>query len=151
MRTKNLILIAAFALATHSAVASETADVMAPIHQFVDGVNKGDAKSAGAAFATEASIIDEIGQHHWAGANAFDGWNAAFSADMKATGVTNPWMKLYSPNLVRVNGDHAYVVQRGFFTYTQNGKKKGEHGVFVYALDKTPSGWRIAAWSWAVQ
>ena len=42
------------------AAASEQADVMAPVHQFVDGFNKGDANSALAACADQVFIIDEF-------------------------------------------------------------------------------------------
>jgi ketosteroid isomerase-like protein len=129
---------------------SQDTQVLAPINQFVDGINKGDTKSAAAAYTPNASIIDEFGAHHWEGANAFNDWNNGFMADMKNTGVTEPWMKLLKPKLVRVNGDHAYVVQAGVFTFKQNGTKQSENGLFTYALDKTDSGWKLASWAWAV-
>ena len=57
-----------------SAPASEQSDVMAPIHQFVDGFNKGDVNSALAACSEETSIIDEFPPHEWHGAGACAKW-----------------------------------------------------------------------------
>ncbi len=49
------------------AAASDETDVMVPIHQFVDGFNKGDAKTALAACDEQTSIIDEFPPHEWRG------------------------------------------------------------------------------------
>ena len=55
-----MIAALAFAvLAAGPAIADEKADVMEPVRQFVDGFNKGDVKSALAACAGQASIIDD--------------------------------------------------------------------------------------------
>ena len=50
------IVIASILLAAGFASAAENADVMKPVHQFIDGFNKGDAKSALAACADEAPL-----------------------------------------------------------------------------------------------
>src|SRR5262252_1605553 len=50
-------------LATMQVVASEKTDAMAPVQQFVDGFNKGDFKSAIAACADMASVIDDFPPH----------------------------------------------------------------------------------------
>src|SRR5579871_6002324 len=64
-------------------LASEQSDVVAKIHQFVDGFNRGDAKAALAACAPSASIIDEFPPHEWDGVNACAHWADAYSADAK--------------------------------------------------------------------
>jgi hypothetical protein len=46
-----LFVFAAGVLAAGPTVVSDQADVMAPVHQFVDSFNKGDAKTAVAACA----------------------------------------------------------------------------------------------------
>ncbi|MDQ3175311.1 MAG: hypothetical protein M3Q91_16640 [Acidobacteriota bacterium] len=43
-----------------TAAFDEKADVMVPVHQFVDGFNKGNTKTAAAASADQTSIIDEF-------------------------------------------------------------------------------------------
>jgi hypothetical protein len=58
-RMRNMIIAFAVVLAAGSAAASEEIDVMAPVHQFIDAVNQGDAKTALAACAAQASILDE--------------------------------------------------------------------------------------------
>ena len=45
---KTLIVLAVVVLAAGLAVADDKTDVMAPVHQFVDSFNKGDAKGAAA-------------------------------------------------------------------------------------------------------
>jgi hypothetical protein len=57
---KSLLACALALFVATPAVASDETDVMQPIHQFVDGFNKGDVKSALAACAEETSIIDEF-------------------------------------------------------------------------------------------
>ena len=59
MRTVIAVLAMAM-LAAVPASASDKTDVMVPVHQFVDGFNKGDIKSALAACADQTSIIDEF-------------------------------------------------------------------------------------------
>ena len=53
-----------------SAVSAEQASVMAPVHQFIDGFNKGDTKAAIAACSDAVSIIDDLPPHEWHGSGA---------------------------------------------------------------------------------
>ena len=43
---RRIILALAFVLATGSVAATEKTDVLASVHQFIDGFNKGDVKTA---------------------------------------------------------------------------------------------------------
>jgi hypothetical protein len=104
------------------AVASEQSDVMAPIHPFVDGFNKGDAKSALGACADEVSIIDEFPPHEWHGAGACAKWADDYMTNAKKDGITDGVVTLGKPRHVDVNGDRAYVVIPTNHTYKQNGK-----------------------------
>jgi ketosteroid isomerase-like protein len=130
--------------------ASDQTDVMTPIHQFVDGFNKGDAKSALAACAEETSIIDEFPPHEWHGAGACAKWADDHVANAKKEGITDGFVTLGKPRHVDVTGDHAYVVIPTNYTFKQNGKAKKEtKAAFSFALHKGAAGWRITGWSWA--
>src|SRR3954466_3302474 len=77
MRTISIRVLSAVTLIllfAGAAFASDPSDVMKPVHQFIDGFNKGDAKSAIAACADEASIIDEFSPYEWHGAGACSTW-----------------------------------------------------------------------------
>ena len=75
----SLIVLATLSMAQTSGSA-QTA-VLASINQFVDGLNKGDTKTAVAACADETSIIDEFPPHEWHGAGACAKWLSDFDAD----------------------------------------------------------------------
>src|ERR1700680_17007 len=138
------------AFAAGAAARSEQKAVMASVHQFIDGLNKGDAKTALAACASPASIIDGFPPHEWHGATACADWASAFAAFSKKNGLTDEIVTLGTPWHVDVTGDRAYVVVPVGFTYKQNGKPAMESGsVLTVALKKVAAGWRITAWAWA--
>lgn len=149
MRALSIALAVTMFVAT-PVLASEQSDVMKPIHQFVDGFNKGDAKTALAACAEETSIIDEFPPHEWHGAGACKKWADDYEANAKKDGITDGVVTLGKPKHVDVNGDHAYVVIPSDYTFKQNGKAMKEtKSAFAFALQKGASGWRITAWTWA--
>lgn len=132
------------------APASSASDVMATVHQFVDGFNRGDTKTGLAACASPASVIDEFPPHEWQGPAACANWANAYAADAKKNGVTDGIVTLGTPWHVDVTGDRAYVVVPATYTYKQSGKPVAEHGsIFTVALRKTAAGWRITGWAWA--
>ncbi len=144
--TAGLIL----AFGAGSAVASEQTAVMATVHQFIDGFNKGDAKSALAACASPASIIDDVPPHEWQGPTACVDWSNAYDADAKKNGITDGIVTLGTPWHVAVTGARAYVVVPVTYTYKQHGKPVTESGsVLTVALKKIAAGWRITGWAWA--
>jgi ketosteroid isomerase-like protein len=131
------------------AAATEKTDVMAPVHQFVDGFNKGDVKTALAACAEQASIIDEFAPHEWHGAGACANWASDFGADAKKNGITDGVVTLGNPRHVDITADHAYVVVPANYTFKKNGKPSKELGsTLTLALQKGAAGWRITAWAW---
>ncbi|MGA2548938.1 MAG: nuclear transport factor 2 family protein [Burkholderiaceae bacterium] len=132
------------------ALSSDKSDPMAAVHQFIDGFNKGDVKSALAACAEETSIIDDFPPHEWHGPGACSAWSKDFDADAERTGITDEVVVLMNPRHVDVTGDRAYVVVPANYTYKLKGKPISEMGsIFTLALHKEASGWRITAWSWA--
>ena len=138
------------ALVGGPARASEQTKVMATVHQFVDGVNKGHAQTAVAACASPASVIDDIPPHEWQGPTACADWASAFAAANKKNAITDGIVTLGTPRHVDVTGDRAYVVVPANFNYKQHGKPVAEIGsIFTVALKKSATGWRITGWAWA--
>ncbi|HSE12408.1 MAG TPA: nuclear transport factor 2 family protein [Rudaea sp.] len=146
-----LLITAALAMfAASPAVATEQTDVMVPVHQFVDGFNKGDVNSALATCAEQTSIIDEFPPHEWHGAGACAKWADDYDANAKKEGITDGVVTLGKPRHVDVSGDRAYVVVPASYTFKQKGKAKKEtHAVMALSLQKVAAGWRITGWSWA--
>jgi hypothetical protein len=123
---------------------------MASVHQFIDGFNKGDVKSALAACADQTSIIDEFAPYEWHGAGACANWANDFDADAKKNGITDGFVTVGTPRHVDVAGDRAYVVVPTNYAFKQKGKPVKETGsTMALALQKVASGWRIIGWAWA--
>jgi ketosteroid isomerase-like protein len=147
---RSLVCFAAVMLFAGLAFASDPTEVMKPVHQFVDGFNKGDAKSALAACASEAYILDEFPPYEWHGANACSVWADAYAADAKKNGITDGVVTLGKPKHVDVSGDHAYVVVPASYAFERKGTPMKEaNAMMTLTLQKSASGWQITAWSWS--
>ena len=152
---KQTILKAALAvyvtmLGTVPAAASEQDDVMKVVRQWVDGLNKGDTKSAIAACAEQAAIIDEFPPYEWHGAGTCSKWLTQLQAFNKSIGLTDGVVTLKQARRVDVTGDSAYVVVPADFRYKEHGKDGAEIGaLFTVALKKGQVGWRITGWAWS--
>jgi ketosteroid isomerase-like protein len=132
-----------------AAASPEATAIMATVHQFTDGLNKGDVKTALAACASPASIVDEFPPYGWQGANACADWANDFAADSAKNGITDSIVTLGKPKHVDVSGDRAYVVVPTTYTFKQHGKKVTESGsTMTVALQKVADGWRITGWAW---
>jgi ketosteroid isomerase-like protein len=129
--------------------AARAADVTAPIRQFIDGFNKGDVKTAYAAYAPgEITIIDEFAPHRWVGPQAPQQWAAAYDKHATAAGVTDGVVKYSEPTRQEVEGDVAYVVIPAVYTYKEHGTAIVEDGQMTFALHAEASGWKIKGWTW---
>lgn len=148
---KILVAFAVTALITgHVAAFGDRKDVMAAVHQFVDGFNKGDTKTALAACAEQASIIDEFPPYVWQGTDACLNWANDYDADAKKNGITDGSVTLGSPRHVDIAGDRAYVVVPTNYTYKKKGALVKEIGsTLLVALQKRADGWRITGWAWS--
>src|SRR5215475_8834048 len=82
-------------------------DAMTPVHQFIDSLNKGDAKTAAASFVPNAPIIDEFPPHHW---SSFDAWLKGFMADCKKNKVSDVRVTLQAATTSTVGATDAYEV-----------------------------------------
>ena len=146
---KTFVAIAVVVLAAGPTFASERTEVMVPVHQFVDGFNKGDAKTALAACAEQTSIIDEFPPHEWHGTGACAAWANDFDADAKKNGITDGIVTLGNPRHVDVSGDRAYVVVPANYAFKKKGKRVKETGsTLTIALQKGTAGWRMTGWAW---
>jgi len=144
------ILAFAILLAAASAAASEEKAVLAPAQQFIEAVNEGDAKTALAACASPAFILDEFPPHAWQGATACSDWLTDFDAFNQKNGISDPRATLGKPTHVDINGDRAYVVFPASYNYKQNGKPVAETGsTLTVSLQKLAAGWRMTGWAWA--
>jgi ketosteroid isomerase-like protein len=133
------------------ATASEHTVVLATVHQFVDGLNRGDMKTVLATCASPAVIIDDFSPHEWHGPTACADWLSAFDAENKKDGITDGLVTLRAPWHVSVTGDRGYVVVPANYTYKQRGKPVTESGsILTVALKKVAASWRITGWSWAM-
>lgn len=123
--------------------------VMATVHQFLDGFNRSDLKAAIAACAPQSSVLDEVPPHAWQG-NGCAEWAESYAAFAKAQGVTGGAVTIALPTRVSVDGNTAYVVAPATFNYKQHGKPMTESGsTYTFALKRTGGSWKITAWAWA--
>src|ERR1700681_1795367 len=92
------LTLAAFStVATAQTPAATQTAVVAAVHQFVDGFNKGDMKVMSASCAEQTSILDEFPPHEWHGAGACAKWAGDFEADAKKNGITDGAVTLSTP------------------------------------------------------
>ena len=137
-------------MAVGPAFATEQTDAMMSVHQFIDGFNKGDVKTALAACAEQTSIIDDFPPHEWHGPGACAAWANDFGADAQKKGITDEFVSLGKPRHVDITADRAYVVAPATYAYKRKGKPVQEAGATItLALQKVAAGWRITGWSWA--
>jgi ketosteroid isomerase-like protein len=147
---KTIAVLAASLLLASPVLAATTAELTAPIHQFIDGFNSGDTKSAYAAYATgDITIIDEFAPHIWTGPKAAHAWAAQYDKHAGATGVTDGSVTLGEPTRTEVEGNVAYVICPTVYNYKENGQVTAEEGQMTYVLNKGPAGWKIRGWTWS--
>jgi hypothetical protein len=145
----SLGLLAAIALATTALAAPADDSVMTPIHQFIDGFNKGDQKSAAAAFApTSLAIIDEVPPYVWVGPKALQAWVKDLTAHDKKSGVTDQKVTLGDATRTITSDDRGYVVVPATYTYSERGAPIREPAQMTYALQKGAHGWKITGFTW---
>lgn len=141
-------LLATFLFAA-ALLAATPQDVTVPIHQFIDGFNTGDVKSAYAAFASgDIIIVDEFAPHLWAGPHAPQEWAADYEKNAQATAVTDGIVKYRAPTRTEIEGDAAYVIIPTVYTFKENGKPLTEEGQMTFVLHAEAGNWKITAWTW---
>jgi hypothetical protein len=147
---KILIALAVAGFGAGQISGSQQSEVLATVHQLVDGFNKGDTKTSLAACGDQTSIIDEFPPHEWHGTGACAKWMNDYDADAKKNGITDGIVTLNNPSHVDITSDRAYVVIPSNYTFKRNGKPAEEVGsIFTFVLQKGQTGWRVTGWSWA--
>jgi hypothetical protein len=141
--------IAWLGIAGVASAATPEAQVMVPIHQFVDSFNKGDLKAAAAALSPAGlAIIDDVSPHVWDGPNALEAWSKALGASDQTEGNTDAAVTIGKPTRVVVSADRGYVVVSAIYTFKTKGVAMREPAQMVYALQKGTGGWLITGWTW---
>ena len=143
---RKLLLVILFSAFGTAAFASEKADVIATIQQYVADFNKGDLSAEVSHCTTPAIVIDDFAPNIWRGCRE---WADAVEAANKADGDSEDRITLGDAWNVEVSGDTAYAVYPTQIGYKHKGKPAVEHGVWTFVLHKQPEGWRISAWAWA--
>lgn len=148
MKTTLIVALAGL-LTAPAAMAANTGDVTAPIHQFIDGFNAGQVNSAYAAYGPgDISIIDEFPPHLWQGKGAPQAWAADYVKHATATGVTDGLVKIGDATREVVEADDAYVIVPALYTYKEKGVAMAEEGQMTYVLHGVSGAWKISAWTW---
>jgi ketosteroid isomerase-like protein len=137
------------ALSAVTPAAAVDAALSAPINQFMDAFNKGDAKTAATAhLASGVSIIDEVPPYIWQGPKAFETWVADLTKNDAAAGVTEEHVAMGTVTREVVSPDTAYVVVGATYTFKQKGVAMREPAQMTFALRKSAGAWKIAGWTW---
>jgi hypothetical protein len=147
--SKTILVFVATVLAVPVFGAVNAKDVTVPIHQFIDGFNSGDTKSAYAAYASgDIVIVDEFAPHLWLGSHAAQDWAADYEKHAQAAGVSDGSVKYGAPTRVEVEGSVAYVVIPTIYNYKEHGKAQTEEGQMTFVLHAQGDAWKIAQWTW---
>ena len=141
-----IIALAASLLTAGPALAADKDDIMAVLRQWNDA---DEAKSV-ATCAEDAAVIDDVPPFEWRGPAACSGWQKDYDAYAEKQGMTDAASTIGDPRLI-VSGERAYAVLPATFAFTQKGKRVTQTATATFALRKTAAGWRITAWTWAVQ
>jgi hypothetical protein len=146
----SLVLVGGLAMA--SQVKAEDAQLVAPIHQFIDAFDKGDLKTAAAANdPAGVVIVDEVSPHLWTGPQAFESWAGDLMADGKAHGLSEERVDLSAATRADVDVDRAYVVAPAVFSFRQAGAATREVAQMTFVLRHGTDGWKILAWTFTGQ
>ena len=141
-----LFAAAAACILSVPAIAAPTDPALAPFTQFVDAMNKGDAKAAAGTYAAAPTIIDEFGPHIW---NSFAAWDKDAGADFKANAVTDFHIAASPASFKKIDAATAYGVFPTTLAYKVKGKPIVEKGLFTVSTAKAASGWQITGWAWS--
>jgi hypothetical protein len=145
-----LIALTLSAASAGRSLASDTADVMDPVHQFVASFNKGDATAARAGCSDVTSIIDDFPPHEWHGAGACPRWMESYRVFTRANGLADMIITLGNPRHVDTAADRAYVVVPANYTIRNHGKLVSKtNSMMTFALEKSANAWHIVGWAWA--
>lgn len=123
---------------------------LATVHQYIDAFNRGDAQTMAESFAPQGQILDGMAPHVWQGPTATSDWYRDVLIEGEAHGASGYLVTLGDPLHNDATNSSAYVVVPATMTFNVKGTKVTQTGaIFTVALQKTPGGWRVAAWAWS--
>src|SRR5262245_48894711 len=125
-------VVLALGLAGMACAAPPDAEILKPINAFAEGFTKRDTKTAAAAHAASAVIIDEVPPYQWHGAGAFDKWLADVSAHDTQGGVTDGAVAFGKVQRVESTATDAYVVQDATYSFKQQGTPMRSAAQFTF-------------------
>jgi hypothetical protein len=147
---KTILALMASVLLAPAGISALTADVTAPIHQFIDGFNSGDTKSAFAAYAAGGiMIVDEFAPHRWYGPHAPQDWAAEYDRHAAANGVSDGRVTYSAPTRTEIEGDVAYLIVPTVYLYKDHGQATADEGQMTFVLHAEGGEWKISAWTWS--
>jgi len=144
--TSRMILGCALLLAF--APAARAADTPTTITQFSAALHAGDSKAAKNFLTARTVILDDVAPYYWAGANAFDRWQADLAKASAARGMSEEDAALGAPTRVEISGDRAYAILPATHTFKMKGRVMREAAQLTFILAKDTAGWKITSWTW---
>jgi ketosteroid isomerase-like protein len=146
---KSLAVLLTFIVLAAGAQAEDQSAIAAPIRQLFDGFNRGDPKSALAAYDEgDITIIDEIPPFRWRGRGAPMAWAADYQAHARARGIAGGTVTYDEPTRIETLGQRAYVVVPTVSLYARQGQPIREEAQVTFVLRHSARGWKIGSWTW---
>jgi len=147
--TSRMILAGALLLAFAPGARAANADAATTITQFSAALHAGDDKAARTFLTTRTVILDDVAPYYWAGADAFDRWQADLARASAARGMSEEEAELGAPMRVEISGDHAYAILPATHTFKMKGQAMREAAQLTFALVRGAGGaWKITSWTW---
>jgi len=141
-------MILGCALLSAFAPAARAADTPTTITQFSAALHAGDSKAAKNFLTARTVILDDVAPYYWAGANAFDRWQADLAKASAARGMSEEDAALGAPTRVEISGDRAYAILPATHTFKMKGRVMREAAQLTFILAKDTAGWKITSWTW---
>jgi ketosteroid isomerase-like protein len=141
-------MILAGALLLAFAPSARAGDVEIAITQFSAALHAGDGEAAKKFLTARTVILDDVTPYYWAGANAFESWQADLAKASTARGMSEEDAELGAPTRVEVSGDHAYAVLPATHTFKMKGRVMRENAQLTFILARDAAGWKITGWTW---
>jgi hypothetical protein len=122
--------------------------IQTTLNLLVRGLDGESAAQLSAAYAPDATIVDEFAPFSWRSPGAAARWLAGFEAYCASLKVTAPHIAGGAPRFVHEGTGVAYVALPLTFTFRADGHPQVEHGGLALTLRKLGAAWRISSSAW---
>jgi hypothetical protein len=156
---RHFLLAVAFcsvgAAASAAAPADDTALLMAPVQLLVAAINHGAATPPAGIFTVDSTVLDDFAPYRWSGKATGADWYSDLvgtkPADRVAFLALQGQLSVGAPSFLRVNGDDAYFVLPGTFSFNADPKTRVRQTAAWIITERREGGaWRIAGHAWAI-